>query len=231
MKQRYCSPPIDGYPGVVSNISNDWERVRDLAQERYLKKNTIFSFDGDASQDFAYVLRGLISIVYYECNGQSKTQIICNEGSLINEVNIVTGYHKNKVNYISNCDSIILYFSKHIVTSVIFPKFPELMKSIAYGLSVKLMKFQVLFNAVCTRNRLQLVCWYILSMSQCHDNAREFTPGLTQEQIRSLLGLKKTSMKRSMAWLKSENIVPVFTKRRIRITDYERLVKLALPEG
>lgn len=229
MPLQQLSSVIDDYPGIISNTCREWENVKHLGQTRSLKKNTIFSFDGEASQDFAYVLQGSISIAFFECNGQAKIQLICNPGSLFNEVNIITGYHKNKVYYMASCDSKIIYFEKNKINSVILPQYPELLKSITYSLAVKVMKFQSLFNAVCTRNKRQLICWYILSMSQCHNNATDFVPGISQEQIRSLLGLKKTSMKRCMAWLKNENIVPLFTKRRLIIADYERLADLAMP--
>lgn len=219
----------DGYPGVIENIATIWEEYETYGTKKFLKKNTMLSFDDACAKDFAYIISGIVCIVYYECNGKIKTQLICKKGSLFNELNIITNYHKNKVMYFCYTDVNIIYFKENIALNNLINKYHSLKDNIMFGFCVKMLKFQELFNAVVTRDKIQLAAWYIYYMCRIHGFEAEFAPGIPQSIICSLLGIKKTSMKRAMTLFKNEGIVQTYTKKKILIGDLEKLRALAYP--
>lgn len=231
MKQNDVLPYLDkGYPCVITGISQEWENARGWGIERTLAKGETFSFDEENTANFVYVRSGTVHCVFYEGNGASRINLICKKGSLINETCSVTRSISSKIVFLCHtpvrlyCFSGTLPFNKDFIEA-----YPHLLKNMFLSSATKVLHFQAMLNAVCTRSKLHLVSWYIYSMVMHHHGCTDFDPDLSQTEVRTLLGLSKTSMKRSMTYLKNEGIITTFTRRRIVIGDKTRLAELAMP--
>lgn len=219
-----------GYPGVISGISRVWEEARPYAVEKRLKKGESFSFQDETATDFVYVRSGTIACMFYEGNGQARTNLICKSGALINETATTAGTFTDSILFVCTAPATLYHFRSELARDRAFTETcPHLLRNMFYSISIKILNFQTLLNAVCTRSRLELVCWYIHAMCRAHQGADEFEPGLSQAEMCSLIGVSKTSMKRSMAWLKDQGIVSCFTRKRLAIDDMKRLEELAMP--
>ena len=165
-----------------------------------------------------------------EGNGASRTNLICKAGALINETCTVTQSISSKVLFECRTPVTLYYFSGELPFNNSFiADFPHLIKNMFLSSATKLLHIQALLNAVCTRNKLHLVCWYIYSMVMHHQGKTCFFPDISQTDICALLGLSKSSMKRSMGYLKEEGIVTQFTKHHLVVEDLPRLAELAMP--
>ena len=226
-------PYLDkGYPCVISGLSTVWEEAKEWSIEKRFAKGQIFSFDGENTASFVYVKSGVMHCILYEGNGASRTNLICQRGSLINETCTVTRSISTKFIFLCRSQVTLYSFSEDIPFNEKFIlKFPHLIRNMFLSSAIKLLHVQALLNAICTRSTLHLVCWYIYSMVMHHHGATEFSPGISQSDIIALLGLSRTSMKRSMAYLRNEDIVTDFTKCHLTVRNLDRLRELALPGG
>ena len=230
-RYAHISPYLDkGYPCVISGISTVWEEARAWGVEKHLMKGQVFSFDDENTTNFVYVKSGTVHCIFYEGNGASRTNLICKAGALINETCTVTQSISSKVLFECRTPVTLYYFSGELPFNNRFiADFPHLIKNMFLSSATKLLHIQALLNAVCTRNKLHLVCWYIYSMVMHHQGKTYFFPYFSQTDICALLGLSKSSMKRSMGYLKEEGIVTQFTKHHLVVEDLPRLAELAMP--
>lgn len=229
--KSHISPYLDkGYPCVISGISSVWEEAKNWGVEKSLMKGQSFSFDDENTTNFVYVKAGTVHCIFYEGNGASRTNLICKTGSLINETCTVTHSISSKVIFECRTPVTLYFFSGELPFNKEFlTTFPHLIKNMFLSSATKLLHIQALLNAVCTRNKLHLVCWYIYSMVMHHQGKASFCPDISQTDICALLGLSKSSMKRSIGYLKHEGIVTQFTKHHLIVEDMARLAELAMP--
>ena len=77
------------------------------------------------------------------------------------------------------------------------------------------------------KTALEKVAWYLDKLSDMDSRAMEISPGLSQSEVATLLGISRASMTRVVTALKEKGIVSRFTRRSLRILDKERLKAFA----
>lgn len=216
-------------PGIISNTARVWKEEAANGVPRTFCQGETFSFDGLESADFMYIVRGAVALNYLEVNGKSKCQLICRQNTLINEAHIITGQALNKIAYTPLSTLETLAFSAEKYSRAKLYERPDLLFSMAYSQSIKLVHANMLYDAISVRSKLQLICWYLLRLSEQHNNSNSFTPEVSQAQMSMLLGINPRTFNRYITFLKDEGIIGRFTKRSLEITHRERLRLLSEP--
>lgn len=217
------------YPGIISDTAHIWKNELRYGHIRKFKKNDHFFFHDQDSTDFMFIISGSVSLNYNEINGKSKCQLICCSNTLINEANIITGLPLDRVDYVAIDDTEVIYYSSDKYTMNYIKTRPELLYSMAYSQSIKLIHAHILYNAISVRSKLQLICWYLLRLSESNEGSNSFVPDVTQAQMSLLLGINNRTFNRHITFLKEECIISCFTKRKLDITNKERLRLLSQP--
>lgn len=216
-------------PGIISNTANIWKNESRYGHTIKFKKDEHFSFEEKNSSDFMFITHGSVSLNYHEINGKSKCQLICCDNTLINEANIITGLPLDKVEYISISDTEVIYFSSDKYNMEYIKNRANLLHSMAYSQSIKLIHAHIMYNAISVRSKLQLICWYLLQLSESNEDNNSFVPDVTQAQMSMLLGINHRTFNRHITFLKDEGIISCFTKRKLVISHRERLRLLSQP--
>ena len=113
-------PYLDkGYPCVISGLSTVWEEAKEWIIEKRFAKGQIFSLDGENTASFVYVKSGVIHCILYEGNGASRTNLICQRGSLINETCTVTRSISTKFIFLCRSQVTLYSFSRRLPARII----------------------------------------------------------------------------------------------------------------
>ena len=74
------------------------------------------------------------------------------------------------------------------------------------------------------------MAWYIGKLSDVRGKTLRLSPGLSQSEAATLLGLSRATMTRVITELKEQGIIAGFTRHTLEILDRERLAQLEQAE-
>lgn len=70
------------------------------------------------------------------------------------------------------------------------------------------------------------VCQALLALAKEHTGESVFAPELTQAEIASMMALHQTTVARVIKDLRAQNIIGAFTKKKLEILSYDKLVEI-----
>lgn len=218
------------YPGIMKDISRPWDAVLHLGKRISLKKGALFSLDESDRLKMVYVRNGKISISYFGHNGESHINLFYEGGSFFNESVAISGAcHQIQTGCCIKESECYLFETSLLNDDDFKNKYYYLINNLLLSASIKVVNFHALLNVICTKKTLSLIAWYILTMCEAHENKSVFVPDITQREIAMLLGVDMSSMTRSIHTLKKEKVIETFTKKKLIITDIDRLKTIAGP--
>ncbi len=217
-------------PGYISSLSRCWESVLHLGVTEHVKANQEFSFLSEKRYigKFAYVKKGCLYSFIPLPDGSERLKLVVDEGCLIYDSYCAAGgcerlvWHRAKTNVEMVCfDGRLLHLPE-------FQKqYPFLIANVLRSTATKYIMFDALLECMQKKTALEKVAWYLDKLSDMDSRAMEISPGLSQSEVATLLGISRASMTRVVTALKEKGIVSRFTRRSLRILDKERLKAFA----
>ena len=217
------------YPGIIRETNRPWEEVLSLGRQRCFSKGYLLSLGPSVLNHFFYVRRGRFCTYYANSNGTSRINLFFESGSLYNDCTCITQAVSQGI--VMRCweDTEVFEFPGDLLRSEKFrQQYPHLMDNLLYSIALKVLNFQELLNAVCTKNKFQLVCWYLYVMAEKNKGRLAFDPNVSQSDIAMILGISQSSLTKIVSRLKEEEILNCFTKHRLHILDLFRLRRLGM---
>ena len=228
--QWFWNDVVHFAPGVISGLSLCWKDMLSLGTPRHIDKNTEFSFlmEKELRGKYSYNVRGSLYSIMMYYNGIKRLKMVINEGCLIYEAYCAAGGCENNVFHQAKTDVDLVCFDGRLLHSAEFQqKYPLLIANVLTSTSLKYIMFDALLECMYNKSAIEKVAWYIDKLCENQQEECRVTPGLTQNEVASQLGISKASMTRVLTQLKEEGIIAGFTKKSIVITDKKSLKRLS----
>lgn len=227
-EEKYlCSPWID-------SINTQWEDVLCLGKRQDLKKGTVIINDGQYINNIYYLRRGEVKMSALNAEGMEKIIWYIQNGSLFGE----TPFFDKKPCYnvfTSTQDCEVYLFSRECIFNEIIPKYPELAINMLESFANKVRVLSTQVKDITLRRPVTRVCKMLYYLSG--PNKKEiFKPQervkcmkkITQQDLASFIGVHRVTLNNVIADLKDEGIVENFSKNKITILNFKRLVEYTL---
>lgn len=222
-------PPLRSVPGVISNTSNIWEQVLDIAYMFTLKKGEIIYPDTGDIVPFLYLKKGKVCINQINEEGKVFNPHLIFSGSLIYEAFFITEGQFHVMPIKAREDSELYIFPKNLTFEHILAINPLLVKNLTYSQAVKDLCYSKLSCINMYVKPLNRVCLFIYEMYMLHQK-KTIHSYITQAELALLLNMHKVTMSNIITHLKEKHILKCFTKTELTILNLEELHALALHE-
>lgn len=212
----------------VGGMNTVWERMLHLARPRVYPKGCPLLLAGEALTDFYYLARGKLRIIHGAESGRERSMLYIGGGNLFNEASALAGFDNPDSQMICLEESEIWRFKGGLLHDPAFVRaHPELVINLMISLSTKTLTMHASLSNTGNSSSLAQVSRFLLGLSRAHGNSRNFKPGMTQQELATLLGLHRATLVRTINHLKNAGVIAGFTKNSLRISDLEALRRLA----
>lgn len=213
---------------MLGPMNLPWRKMLGLGAQRNLAAEAPLLLQGREVLDFYYLAQGNLRLMHLGPDGRERTILYLCSGNLFNESTALAGYDAPDCCFFSMGPSVIYRFSGSLLRDVRFiAEHPALIINLMESQAIKILIMHVGLGSTVGHSSLQTVSRFILSLMERHDGALEFDPGLTQQDIATLLGLHRASVVRTLTELRRLGALITFTKHSLKIGDPRLLATLA----
>ena len=153
------------------------------------------------------------------------------EGSLIYEAYCSAGGCERETWHRTKKDVELVCFDGRLLHDPAFQKaYPLLIANVLRSTATKYIMFDALLDCMQKKTAMEKVAWYIGKLSDVRGKTLRLSPGLSQSEAATLLGLSRATMTREITELKEQGIIAGFTRHTLEILDRERLAQLEQAE-
>ncbi|ACS78478.1 Crp/Fnr family transcriptional regulator [Maridesulfovibrio salexigens] len=210
----------------IEGINSIWEAVLDKAVQSSLPKD--HEIEANHPDYFFFLLKGAVKLSCLSESGQERVVMRIGPGTLFNEVSHIhtSLFQSHSLHTLEEC--VVARFPKSILEDKdFFRQNPELACNLIHSLGIKAGAFFAqLFDSglleVSTR-----VSRSLYQLWQENGESESFSPGLTQSDLASTLGVHRSSLCRVIKALRQQGIIGKFTKTTLEILDPEALSREA----
>ena len=220
-------------PGYISNLSRCWEEVAHLGVREYIKAGSEFSFltEKRYAGKFAYIRKGCLHSFILLPDGSERLKLVVDEGSLIYEAYCSAGGCERETWHRTKKDVELVCFDGRLLHDPAFQKaYHLLIANVLRSTATKYIMFDALLDCMQKKTAMEKVAWYIGKLSDVRGKTLRLSPGLSQSEAATLLGLSRATMTRVITELKEQGIIAGFTRHTLEILDRERLAQLEQAE-
>lgn len=211
----------------VRGLNTPWEAALPLAKRLNYKKHQTIDISNRTRPFFYYILSGTVRLSYLGENGEERTILYAGPGTLMNVPTIVADDAGNS-SVLCTEDVEIACFDPALLTDRSFASTrPELLINLVHSLCVHLVIHSQLLGESSHVSSLQRVCQVFLEMSRWHGGRSRFAPGMTQQELSTLLGIHRTTLTRILLRLKEAGVVSRYSRRELSILNPDELKSLA----
>lgn len=211
--------------GRINDLNRVWEKVLHLGVKVCYPKNTIIPH-GQISGMY-YLLNGAVSISYSTVAGRERLALSIGPGCLFNEARTTSRYEPGG-RFTCTLDSVLYRFPENILSDADFIcTHPDLVANVIQSMGLKMLIHYSFLTDMGIGSPETLLCRFILSLSRKNSGARSFAAEMTQQEIADLLGVHRTTLARAVRQIKQKGIIDMFTRREVRIGNYDLLVRIA----
>ncbi|NDV23379.1 Crp/Fnr family transcriptional regulator [Desulfovibrio sp. JC022] len=210
----------------IEGVNSIWESVLDKAVQTSLPK--AHEIEANDPNYFFFLLKGSVKLSCLSESGQERVVMRIGPGTLFNEVSHIHSsiFQSHSLHTLEEC--VVARFPKYILENDdFFRQHPELACNLIHSLGIKAGAFFAqLFDSglleVSTR-----VSRSLYQLWQENGESESFSPGLTQSELASTLGVHRSSLCRVIKALRQKGVIGKFTKTTLEILDPETLSREA----
>ena len=223
MIEHYCSPWI----GTQNAI---WEKVLHLGQKHcYGKGNIIIGGNDPVIEHLYYLHEGNLKYFGTNPEGDEKILWFLEKGNIFGEVPF---FRKSPMkNFFVAVEECVVYtFSRHCFYSAILPHHHDLVANLFESMANKIRVVTIPASDLTSLStRVCKVLMYVLARGEEHDEGGGTftTQGITQHELACIIGVHRVTLNNVIAQLKREGILGHFSKNKLEIKDYARLLEYA----
>ena len=199
-----------------------WAEVRSHGKEIAISEGAYFRAASD--KDIYFVDTGRFNSVFVNREGKKRQLLEYETGSVLN-LNRALLKSVSFLEYVAIEDSILwkIAIDKIISDNPQCPYLTQLSLRIlasvmeTYFTGLTYLKIDNLYKAFCR--------YLVLAMRNANSN--NFSPGLTQEDCASMLGMHRATLAGIIKDLKNSGIIGCYTSKKVTILDKDKLLQLA----
>ncbi len=210
----------------VEGINSVWERVLDKAVQISLPK--AHEIEANNPNYFFFLLKGSVKLSCLSEGGQERVVMRIGPGTLFNEVSHIHTSLLQSHSLHTLEESVVARFPKYILEDEnFFRQHPELACNMIHSLGIKAGAF---FSQLFDSGLLEVstrVSRSLYQLWQENGESESFSPGLTQSELASTLGVHRSSLCRVIKALRQQGVIGKFTKTTLEILDPEALSREA----
>ncbi len=203
-----------------------WESVISYGTRLTIKENQQLFGTGERINGIYYIQKGILRLESYSPDGNQAILLYVPEKNLFGDAAYFNGMPVYAL-YRAVIDSVVYFFSRELLESVLFPKHPELQRNLTSFLAYKV---GVLLHHLCDLQSTDVrgkVCRLLCDLAQYGKNKAEIRPHITQQEMALALNMHRATFNRIISELREQGILGKVTKKRIQILDLNRLVEMA----
>ena len=199
-----------------------WAEVRSHGKEMAISRGVYFQPASD--KDIYFVDKGRFNSVFVNRKGKRRQLLEYETGSVLNLTRAVLK-SVSFLEYMATEDSILW---KIPIDNVISdkPQCPYLTQISLRILASVMETYYTGLTYLKIDNLNKAFCRYLI-LAMRNANSNNFSPGLTQEDCASMLGMHRATLAGIIKDLKNSGIIGCYTSKKVTILDKDRLLQLA----
>lgn len=211
--------------GHIADLNKEWEEVLHLAHKVNYPKDAVIPHQQMAGM--RYLAKGRVIISYCSSCGRERLTLYINPGCLFNEARTMSGYEPGG-RFVCVTDAEIYCFPKGILDDLDFiRKYPHLISNLIRSMGIKILIHYSFLASMGTGSHLVHLCRFIMSLARKNGDRKSFPSGMTQQEVADLLGIHRATLARALHRLKQLGVITAFTRREVRIGNWEMLEEFA----
>ncbi len=209
----------------LREMNRPWEKILDLGRFQKFKKGQHIVADV-ATGDIAYLVSGKVQFAKAGITGQERIVFIFRSGTIFNEIPSLSE-RMHGAQFICLEDSKVCFFAREKVFSTKFvTEYPEIVLNLLGSLGIK---SYILYSHACEMQLSSVtsqICKVFYTLVQS-ENSLCVNPNLTHYELSCILNVHRTTVSRAVGKLKCAGIIETFTKKKLVVTDMQKLTEIA----
>ncbi|MBD5646937.1 MAG: Crp/Fnr family transcriptional regulator [Desulfovibrio sp.] len=215
---------------LLTGVNKPWEVILPEGRKLTVRGPSLFEPFGDRL-DFYYLASGIILVMHADMEGNERATLRIGPGCLFNESPALAGFDAPDSPFLCQTDCTVYGFSHALLHDPAFVAArPELIINLMNGLGVKLLMHHTSLSNFVGVSAVARVSRFLCALA-LRRHSLAFDPGMTQEDLATLLGMHRATLVRALHELRRQGALLRFTKRRVEIGDMEILKRLAGTQG
>ena len=211
---------------LLTGVNKPWEVMLPEGRKLTVRGPSLFEPFGDRL-DFYYLASGIILVMHADMEGNERATLRIGPGSLFNEGPALAGFDAPDSPFLCQTDCIVYGFSHTLLHDPAFVAArPGLIINLMRGLGVKLLMYHTSLSNFVGVSAVARVSRFLCALAR-RRRSLAFDPGMTQEDLATLLGMHRATLVRALRELRRQGALLRFTKHRVEIGDMELLHQLA----
>lgn len=210
------------YPLFMKDLNRPWEKVIHLGTPVSFPAKAVITGrkHGTEQSGVYYVKRGRVRLSNVTIGGQEKMLLYMGEGSLFNEIPMLTSSSDYMFTCLENTETI--FWTRKQITEFI-KEYPELVLNLMEAMGTKMQNFYVQLCGMSSYGAFVNVCRVLFSMHLFQRKGDIVVPGISKQELAAFLGIHRSSLHKALARLQDEGVIGAYTRNYLEITNLEAL--------
>lgn len=210
----------------IGGMAQVWHDVLSTGIKMRCPKGGIVAAEGEGLFDLFYLEQGTVEVVFGTLDGRGRSVISFEPGSLFNLAPAATRREASG-QYVCVTDAVVWRIPGSVLHDPAFAAaHPQLMLAVIQLLGTLVLTYHTSLTDMLMEEFIIRFSRFLLSLSLERQSV-DFSPGLTQEKLATMLGVHRATLARAIQRLKREGIISCFTRGRLHIIDMDRLRAMA----
>lgn len=219
----FAVPRIQGDASPLHAVP--WHEILPLGVRLSYARNCTIQAVGPSRFDLFYIEEGQVQVVFDTLDGRMRSVVSFEAGSLFNLAQAAAQAEASG-QYHCVTDVVVWKLPGELLHDAAFAaRYPALMLGVIHTLGRLVLTHHTFLTDMLMDDFVIRFSRFLVSMGAGQGD--EFAPGMTQEHLANMLGVHRATLARAIHQLKHDGVIDGFTKKRVRILNWERLRVLA----
>jgi CRP-like cAMP-binding protein len=223
---------------IFENLCPGWNTVLHLGLRRAFPKGAEILSLGNRLNGIYFVKEGSVEVPLATFQGPEKVLFYVGPGCVFGEVSCFVSGESEEASVRARTDCVVYFFTRELIEGVIASQYPKLLIELIRASAYKTGMYGVLLRDSLGGDNFLRVCKMLVYLVRFKElelvpgqKQVSLTPELTQQDMARLMGVHRVTVTKAISRLKANKILLKFSKKRLEISDFPALCKLAENEG
>jgi len=219
---------------IFENLCPSWSTILHLGIRRSFPKGSEIIDLITPVNGVYFVKEGSVEVPLYTEHGPEKVLFYVGPGCIFGEISCFVGGEADEASVRARTDCILYFFSRELIEGTIASQHPQLLIELIRASAYKIRMFSVLLRDSLNSDNFLRVCKMLVYLVRFKEveiapGQKQVTvqPEMTQQDLARLMGLHRVTVTKALSRLKTMGLLQHFSKKKLQITDFPALCRLA----